>query len=99
MDGWSTYQNAKYGFSFRFPPGSSVEGQSDSGGRVYLPFKAGTNLTKKYLDISVVEGVSPCKSPGAKPPWGTSEYVTFNGTQFLKETWSEGLMSLRASQK
>ncbi len=94
--GWSTYQNARYGFSFQFPPGSSVEGQSDFGGRVYLPFKAGTNLTKKYLDVNVAEGVSPCKSPGAKPPWGTSEYVTFNGTQFLKETWEEGLMSHRA---
>ena len=95
-NGWSTYQNTKYGFSFQFPPGSSVEGQSDTGGRVYLPFKAGTNLTNKYLDVSVVEGVSPCQTIGAKPPWGTSEYVTFNGIQFLKETWAEGVTSHRA---
>ncbi len=94
--GWGTYQNTAYSFSFKYPPGTTLDPQTDTGGRLYLPFQAGTNLTKKYLDVSVAEGVSPCKSPGTKPPWGTSEYVTFNGIQFLKETWEEGLMSHRA---
>jgi len=86
---WSTYQNVKYGFFFKFPPGSSIANQSDTGVRVYLPIIAGTNLHQKYLDVNVAEGVSPCKSPGSNPV-ATSENVTFNGIQFLKETWSLG---------
>ncbi|MGE5073606.1 MAG: hypothetical protein ACM3MF_09280, partial [Anaerolineae bacterium] len=92
---WSTFQNAAYAFSFRFPPGSTVEGQSDTGGRLYLPFTPGTNLLKKVLDVSVVEGVNPCKSPGTNSI-AISENVSFNGHQLLKETESEAITSHRA---
>ena len=93
--GWNTWLNEPQAFSFMFPPGSTVASQSDTGGRVYLPILTpGTNLTQKWLDVSVAEGVSPCKSPGTHPT-DTSASVTFNGIQFLKETWGEGLMSHR----
>lgn len=87
--GWNTYQNAKFGFSFKFPPGSSVSGQTDNSGRVTLPFTQGTNLVEKYLDVSITEGVSTCKSSHSTPGT-TSENITINGTPFLKESGSEG---------
>ena len=87
--GWNTYQNVKYTFQFKFPPGSSIASQSDNAGRVYLPFTAGTNLVQKYVDVSVVEGASTCKSPNTNPA-ATSENVTINGIQFLKEKGSDG---------
>jgi hypothetical protein len=88
------YQNDKYGFSFKIPPGSSIASQSDTGGRVYLPFAPGTNLLDKHLDVNVAEGVSPCKSPDSNPNI-PPENVTFNGIPFLKETWQEGATSHR----
>jgi hypothetical protein len=89
---WSTFQNVKYAFSFKFPPGSSVSSQTDTGGHLDLPFTPGTNLLRKTLDVSVVEGVSPCKAPGSNPQVPSSN-VTFNGIQFLKETWVVGITS------
>lgn len=87
---WTSYQNVKYGFSFKFPPGSSVASQSDNGGRVYLPLvTAGTNLHEKYIDVSVVEGANPCKSPNTNP-MVTSQNVTINNISFLQETGSDG---------
>lgn len=93
--GWNTYLDEAYAFSFMFPPGSTVSTQSDTGGRVYLPVTAGTNLSRKWVDVSVAEGVSPCESPGTHPT-DSSEAVTFNGILFLKQTWGEGAMSHRA---
>jgi hypothetical protein len=87
--GWSSYENTKYAFSFQYPPGSSVASQSDNAGRVYLPFAAATNLVQKYVDVSVVEDATQCKSP-ATTAQATSENVTINSLPFLKETGSEG---------
>jgi hypothetical protein len=65
-----------------------VVSASDNGGRVNLPFTAGTNLSAKYIDVSIVEGAIPCKrlSGGAT----SSENVIINGISFLKEIGSEG---------
>ena len=87
--GWNTYLNGKYSFSFKFPPGSSIASQSDNLGRVYLPFTAGTNLSQKWVSVAVVEGANPCKSPTAGLV-SSSENVTINGIQFLKEIGGEG---------
>ena len=86
---WNTYQNVKYGFHFKFPPGSSIASQSDNAGRVYLPFAPATNLVQKYVDVNVVEDATQCKSP-ATTQMATSENVTINGIPFLKETGAEG---------
>ncbi|MBI1855991.1 MAG: hypothetical protein HYR93_09035 [Chloroflexi bacterium] len=87
---WNTYQNVKYGFSFKFPPNSSVNSQSDNSGRVSFPLVIqGTNLKEKYVDISVVEGAATCKSPSTNPTV-TSENVTINNIAFLKEIGQEG---------
>jgi hypothetical protein len=87
--GWTTYQNVKYGFSFKVPPGSSIASQLDNSGRVYLPYAPNTNLVQKYVDVSVTEGATTCKSPESNPQ-ATSENVTINGIQFLKETGGDG---------
>lgn len=94
IPGWNVYLNSRYGFSFQFPPGSTLSGQTDTGGRIFLPFAAGTNLRQKTLDVNVAEGVNPCKSPGSNP-MAASQTVTFNGIQFLRETWEEGATSHR----
>ncbi len=86
---WNMYQNVKYGFHFKFPPGSSIASQSDNAGRVYLPITAGTNLKQKYVDVSVVDNATTCKSPNSTP-MSTSSNETINGIQFLKETGAEG---------
>jgi hypothetical protein len=54
-----------------------------------LPFAAATNLVQKYVDVSVVENVTTCKSP-ATTQQATGQDVTINGIPFLKETGSEG---------
>src|SRR5581483_10995728 len=88
---WNIYQNVKYGFLFKFPPGSSVTSQSDNSGRIYLPLVVqGTNLKEKYVDISVVEGAATCKSPYGSGGVMSSQNVTINGIAFLKESATEG---------
>lgn len=87
--GWSSYENAKFAFSFQYPPGSSIASQTDNAGRVYLPFAPATNLVQKYVDVNVVEDATQCKSP-ATTQMATAENVTINGIPFLKETGAEG---------
>jgi hypothetical protein len=84
--GWNTYQNNNYGFTFKFPPGSTVTNRTNNGARILLPITAGTNLIEKFIDVTVVEGANPCKAPDPGGPVSASETVTINGIQFLKET-------------
>lgn len=86
--GWNTYLNSKYKFNFKFPPGSVIVSVSDNAGRVNLPFTSGTNLTEKYIAVSVVEGANPCKYAGGGAT--SSSNLTINTIQFLKESGSEG---------
>jgi hypothetical protein len=82
---WNTYQNAKYKFTFKFPPGSITTSQTDTAGRIFLPILTpGTNLSEKILDITAVENANPCKTPTTGAT--TSETVTINTITFTKET-------------
>ena len=92
--GWNTYLDGKYLFSFKFPPGSTIDSQSDNSGRVYLPITEGTNLSQKWVSVAVVEGANPCKSPTVGLLI-SSENVTINGIQFLKETGMDGAAGSR----
>jgi hypothetical protein len=87
-NGWIPYQNAKYGFGFQVPPGSTIVSQTDNSGRVNLPFTPGTNLGEKYVVVSIMEGQATCKSPYSNQ-MATAQNVTFNGIAFLKETFVE----------
>jgi hypothetical protein len=51
----------------------------------------GTNLSQKYLQMSVAENVDPCRSPLASSSIPqSSETVVINGITFLKETGEDG---------
>jgi len=87
---WSVFQNTKYKFQFKYPPNATIVDQADDSARIDLPFTQGTLLTSKYINVSVAEGVNPCKntvSSGGTPT--SSGDVTINGITFLKETGSE----------
>jgi len=83
LAGWNVYRNTNYSFTFKFPPGSTVG--TNNTDKIFLPLvTAGTLLSEKFVEVKVVEGANPCKnSQGAA---ATSETVTVNGIQFLKET-------------
>ena len=81
----STYLNTKYGFKFTLPTGATVASQSDTAGRVNMTIASGTLLLEKYLEISVKEGLAPCKVQNMESV-SSSENVTINNIQFLKET-------------
>jgi hypothetical protein len=86
-----TYQNTKYNFQFKYPTGSTIVDQTDNSTRIDLPYTHGTLLASKYVNVTVVEGVTPCKntvSGGGTPT--SSGNVTINGITFLKETGGEG---------
>ena len=81
----ATYQNAKYGFKFTLPTGATIASQTDNAGRVNMTIAAGTLLLEKYLEVSVKEGLTPCKVQNMESV-STSENVTINNIQYLKET-------------
>lgn len=87
---WTVFQNTKYKFQFKYPPTSTLTDQADASARIDLPFTQGTNLTSKYINVSVAEGTSPCKStvPGTSAPTSSGN-VTVNGITFLKEVGTE----------
>ena len=83
---WEKYFNEKYGFEFKYPKGSSVSDQSDVHARVTIPVvTSGTNLSEKYVDVTVVEGAATCKSPDIGGEATTTETITINGIEFLRE--------------
>jgi Ig-like domain-containing protein/CARDB protein len=82
----SIYQNAKYNFQFTLPTGATIAGQSDTVGRVNLPFAAGTNLTEKYLQVNVVEGANPCVNPVMDVASAGTESATISTIVFTKQT-------------
>ena len=85
--GWESYLSENYGFTFKYPNGSPLSEQTDTHVRIALPIvTAGTNLSEKYVDMTVVEGANPCKSPDIGGMPATTETVTINGIQFLKES-------------
>jgi hypothetical protein len=85
-DGWEKLQNAKYGFSLSYPKDATLVTASDTSARITLPINAGTNLSEKYILVSVIEDAASCKSPDIGGEPSAAESVTIHGIQFLKET-------------
>jgi len=81
----STYQNIKYAFKFTLPSGGTIASQSDTYGRVNMTIASGTLLLEKYLEVTVKEGLTPCKVQNMESVT-SSENVTINSIAFLKET-------------
>jgi hypothetical protein len=80
----STYQNTKYGFKFTLPSGATIANQTDASGRVNMTIASGTLLLEKYVEVSVKEGLTPCKVQNMENVAST-ENVTINNIPFLKE--------------
>lgn len=92
-EGWTTYHDETYGFSLDLPPGAQVTAEQENYTRIDLPTAPGTNLAEKYLEISVLHGISPCASPqaqGYEPGAIPKEPVEINGIEFIRERGSEG---------
>jgi hypothetical protein len=89
---WLVFTNNTYGFRFLYPPqGQIVAGGTDNSTRINLPFVPGTNLSQKYLQMTVVENADHCRSPLASSSIPqTSEIAVINGITFLKETGEDG---------
>ncbi|HKJ37326.1 MAG TPA: NBR1-Ig-like domain-containing protein, partial [Anaerolineales bacterium] len=86
--GWEKYFSEKYSFEFKYPKETTISNQSDIHARMSFPVAAGTNLSEKYLDLSVLEGAATCKSPDISGQPSTTETVTINNIPFVKETGS-----------
>ena len=54
---------------------------------INMPITPGTNLSEKYLQMTVVENVNPCQSPlsSTSPPGSPTETVVINGISFFKQ--------------
>jgi hypothetical protein len=84
--GWENYFSEKYGFEFKYPKEATISNQSEIHARISLPLiTSGTNLSEKVVDVSVLEGASTCKSPDVGGTPTTTENVTINSIQLLKE--------------
>jgi murein DD-endopeptidase MepM/ murein hydrolase activator NlpD len=92
VEEWLVFTNNTYQFRFLYPPGGQiVPGGNDNSTRINLPFTPGTNLSEKYLQMTVAENANPCRSPLATSSIPqTSETVVINGITFLKETGEDG---------
>jgi hypothetical protein len=88
----NAYVNSKYGFTFTLPVNSSIASSSDGRARILLPFVPATNLTEKYLDVVVVDGLSPCRTTNFTNPAASSSNVTVNGINFLVETGTDSAL-------
>jgi hypothetical protein len=83
---WEKYFSEEYGFEFKYPKEAILSDQSAIRAHFNLPITSGTNLSQKYLDMSILEGASTCKSPNIRGTPAATETVTINGVEFLKES-------------
>ncbi len=85
---WPLFTSAAYGFQFRYPPDSFIHSQETTFGHIELPIlETGTNLTSKYLEYRVVNGLESCSVADTfGPPPGVTgtQEVVINGYNFTQ---------------
>jgi heat shock protein HslJ len=90
---WQICHSQAYGFEVQYPPEGTLVDQAAQSARIDLPFTSGTNLSEKYLEITVEETGETCTSPlaqGYEPGTIPAEPVQLNDLEFVKETGHEG---------
>ncbi len=88
-DGWLTYTETTYGFSFSYPPEAQITARQGGYARIEgLPIVAGTTLVAKYLEVNASLDALPCPSPelNMQGSSGATEEVTVGDLTFLKQT-------------
>ncbi len=99
--GWFRCRTEAGSFEVRIPEGARIETASGGWGtllsRLHLPyFSGGTDLVGKYLDVGILEPADTCPDsavpgrPADGLPRDSSELVTVNGVEFIRETVGEG---------
>jgi hypothetical protein len=88
----NAYVNSKYGFTFLLPANSSLAVLSDNRARVTLPIASGTTLVAKYLEVVVVDGLSPCRTTSFTNPATSSSNTVINGITFLLEAGTDSAL-------
>jgi putative lipoprotein len=91
---WLVCHSQTYGFEFQYPPEGQLLDQSAQSARIDLPLTPGTNLSEKYLEVTVAEDAETCSSPlaeGYEPGTIAQEPVQVNDLEFIKETGHEGV--------
>ena len=88
----NVYLNSKYGFKFMLPSNTSLAVLSDNRAHVTLPITSGTNLVEKYLDVVVIDGLSPCHTTSFSTSATSSTNTTINGSAFLVETGTDAAL-------
>jgi heat shock protein HslJ len=86
---WDVCRSERFGFEVQYPQDAELREQTETTARIDLPFTAGTNLTEKYLDISVVENAESCTSPlaeGHDPATVPTEMVVIGDYTFTRQT-------------
>ena len=87
---WLTYADTVNQFQFQYPPEAQ---RADT--HIALPFAPNTNLSEKYLDVSVTPNTTVCTSPltsGYAPGSFSSVPVSINGITFVKESGADAGM-------
>jgi len=90
--GQQTYTNQRYGFKFTYPANSVLGASQDTYARINLPFNSGTNLVEKYMEVVVVNDLSPCHTTSFTNPPSSSVNGTINGIIFLAETGTDSAL-------
>lgn len=90
---WITYRNPEFGFEVRHPAQVTQTSPQPGQIRIDLPIQPGTNLVEKYLQIDIRTEGEECISPlaiGYAPGALEEERLLVNGSEFLKQSGSEG---------
>jgi len=90
---WLTYTNAANGFQFKYPPDAALSDSIDTGAHFDFSIIPGTNLSHKYMDVTVRQNDGRCESPIVTSMGGTSQHVVIGGVDWKRGVGEEGGMN------
>lgn len=82
-------RSQRFGFEVLYSQEAKLVDQTATSARIELPFTEGTNLTEKYVEMTVMQGAGECASPlaaGSPSESIQSEPVEIAGLSFLRQS-------------